>query len=404
VKTVEPVLVVGAGPVGMAAAAYLAIHGIRTEVFEAEPHPSTEWRASTFHPPTLELLEELGILEKMLEIGMEAPLVQFRDRTKGVVAEFDYSLLAGDTPYPFRLQLAQNKVVDLLVSLVEESPTASMHFRSRAIDVENTDDGAVLSVETPDGVERVEGGFVLAGDGASSIIRKSLDIDFPGMTYERRFLIVTTGIEVDEYLPGIADVNYVADPEEFALLLHTADGWRIVFSIPAEESDESAMSHEVVQRRLRGIVPIEGEVPVVHRRIYSVHQRVAETFRKGSVILMGDAAHINSPMGGLGLNSGIHDAFDIGRRLVRIAADPTVDVDLELDTYSRLRQAVALEDVNRLTHRNTLWMMSQDLEMRRELDAQLRTTAADPGLAREWLLENSLLAAVRSQRIGAPPP
>jgi 2-polyprenyl-6-methoxyphenol hydroxylase-like FAD-dependent oxidoreductase len=398
-----PVVVVGAGPVGMTAAAALVRRDVPVVVVEAAPRPSPDWRASTFHAATLELLDEIEITERMHDEGLVVPKYQFRDRTEGLVAEFDLGLLAGETRYPYRLQLNQQHLVRFLYERLLREDRAELLFGARFVTAEQTAECVEVTVETSEGPRLLRASHLIGADGPRSSVRRSLEIPFEGHTYTERFLIVSTPVDMREQLPGIAEVNYIADPREWLFILRTPESWRVLWPVPAEVSAEEATRPEVMQARLQGVAPRAEGYPIVDHQIYSVHQRVAGAFRRGDAFLIGDAAHINSPMGGVGLNSGIHDAFDLTRRLVRIRAGAAdADADAELTAFAECRRRVALEYVQADTERNTQRMRERDETLRRQGQAELRSIAADPARARSWLRRVSLLESVRKFGIGVP--
>jgi 2-polyprenyl-6-methoxyphenol hydroxylase-like FAD-dependent oxidoreductase len=407
-RTDLPVVVIGAGPVGMTAAAALVRQGVPVTVVEAAPRPSPDWRASTFHAATLELLEEIDITGRMHDEGLVVPKYQFRDRTEGLVAEFDLGLLADETRYPYRLQINQQHLVRFLYDRLRQDDRADLLFGSRFVAAEHDGhpehdehDGIEVTIETPDGPRTLRASYLIGADGPRSAVRKSLAIPFEGHTYTERFLIVSTTVDMREQLPGIAEVNYVADPEEWLFILRTPESWRVLWPVPADVTAEEATRPEVMQARLQGVAPRADGYPIIDHQIYSVHQRVAGTFRRGNAFLIGDAAHINSPMGGVGLNSGIHDAMDLTRRLVRVR-NASAAADAEFDAFAECRRRIALEYVQADTERNTQRMRERDEALRRRNQAELRAIAADPARARSWLRRVSLLESVQRFGIGVP--
>jgi 3-(3-hydroxy-phenyl)propionate hydroxylase len=401
--TAKPVVVVGAGPVGMTATAALARQGVPVVLVEADPEPRPDWRASTFHAATLELLEELDITGTMHDEGLVVPKYQFRDRAEGLIAEFDLTLLQDETRYPYRLQLNQQRLVRMLYERLREASGVRMLFGHRFTGMTDTPEGVEVTVETPDGgTETLSGSYLIGADGAGSSVRKALGVPFEGHTYSERFLIVSTPVDMREQVPGIAEVNYVADPEEWLFILRTPESWRVLWPVPAGVPAEEATRPEVMQEHLQSVAPLEGGYPIVDHQIYNVHQRVAAAFRTGNVFLIGDAAHINSPVGGVGLNSGIHDAMDLVRRLVRVHREGA-DGDAEFDAFSACRRRIALEYVRADTERNTQRLKERDEAVREEQRSELRQIAADPDRARAWLRRVSLLESVRRFGIGTPP-
>lgn len=397
-----PVIVVGAGPVGMTSAVALALHGIPVVLVEAGAVAQTDWRASTFHPPTLELLSELGVVEQMHAEGLRVPRYQFRDRREGIVAEFDFGLIAGETRYPYRLQINQQHLVRMLVARSADLDHVTLRFGCRATGVHQDADGVNVELQTPDGVQQIRGSYLLGADGATSVVRNQLGISFDGFTYPERFLIVSTSVDMRQPLPDIADVNYIADPQEWLFVLRTPESWRVVYPLPAGQSREAAIDPAELQQHLQSIAKHEPGYPIEDFQVYNVHQRVARSFRQGRAMLIGDAAHINSPLGGVGLNSGIHDAMDLSRRLARILLDGA-EARPELDTFEELRHRVAVEYVQADTKRNTERLSERDESKRREHYSELSAIAADPERARAWCRRASLLESVQRFGIGLPP-
>jgi 3-(3-hydroxy-phenyl)propionate hydroxylase len=396
---VHDVLVVGAGPTGLTLAAALVRQGFEVTLIEQEPAPTTEWRASTFHPPTLEMLEELGVVDEMISRGLVADRYQIRDRRDGLIAEFDLGLLAGDTKYPFRLQLEQYKYAEMLTARMRDHPLCTIYYGETVTSVAETGETVNVVATRPDGstITR-QARYVIGADGARSRVRKSLGIEFPGLTYPMRFLIMSTTFPFEKRFPDICSVNYIWDPVEPMMLLRIPDVWRVMFSIGPDAQDANVLDQATMRARIRQATSSDDDVEVIQARYYNVHQRVADRFRVGRVLLIGDAAHVNSPIGGLGLNSGIHDAMDLAIRLgTHLRGEEGYEV---LDRYAERRRRVALEFIRRVTHRNTTMMTEQHDEARLQNRRQLEAIAADPNRAREWLLEASMITAVRETGIG----
>jgi 3-(3-hydroxy-phenyl)propionate hydroxylase len=398
----RPVVVVGGGPVGMTSAAALAHAGLPVVLVELDEQPRPDWRASTFHAATLELLETIGITGQMHAEGLVVPTYQFRDRRDGLIAEFDFRLLADETRYPYRLQLNQQHLVRMLFERLRTDPNVSLRFGTRLTGLRIEADGAVLSLDGPAGPTELAASYVVGADGPRSAVRAGLGIGFDGFTYPERFAITSTSVDLQVLLPGLGHVNYVADPQEWLFILRTPESWRVVWPVPEGLSSAEASSAQRLQRQLQRVAPLDGDYPVIDHQIYHVHQRVAETFRVGPVLLAGDAAHINSPIGGVGLNSGIHDALDGAVRLARIAQEGA-DAEAELDAYHRIRRTVAVEYVQADTQRNTDRLRETDDAVRRRHRDDMRAIAADPQRCRAYIRRVSLLESVQRFGIGAPP-
>jgi 2-polyprenyl-6-methoxyphenol hydroxylase-like FAD-dependent oxidoreductase len=401
------VVVAGGGPVGLTAALLLARAGVDVTVFEGGPELHTELRASTFHAATLDLLEPSGLTQAMVDAGLAADVVRYFDRQEGLVAEFDHAAIADATRFPFRLQLEQYKYAQLVLDRLLEEPTATVRFGHEVVAVQPTEHGATTTVRSADGTAEVVADFVIGADGARGAVRKSLGLEFEGWTYEQRFLLISTRFPFEQHLPELCYVNYMADPEEFVMLLRIPDVWRVLVPVPVDEPEAVSTAPERLSGVLARILPEHDDWAgeVLGHQIYNVHQRVAERLRVGHVVLAGDAAHMNSPMGGFGLNSGIHDAIDLATRLGRILASDGDEelVEAELDAYDVRRRTIALDHVRAMSHRNTSMLTERDPVRRAELIEELRRTAADPEASRAFLLDASMISLVAAEGIGVAP-
>ncbi|HEX5493485.1 MAG TPA: FAD-dependent monooxygenase [Mycobacteriales bacterium] len=390
----EGVVVAGAGPVGMTAALALAREGVPVTVLEAGAGLSDESRASTFHPPTLEILDGLGVADELVRRGLRAPTFQYRDRRDGVIAELDMSVLSGDTRFPYRLQCEQSVLTPIILNRLSHLDNVRVRFSHRVTGVRRSDPGVVVEMETPDGPGELAAPWVVGADGAHSAVRTAAGIEFPGLTYPDRYLVVSTGLDLRELLPDLAYVNYISDPAEWFVVLRTQSHWRLLFPVDAGADDASVTDPGAVRARLATVAQSDREIPVTHVTLYRVHQRVAATFRDGPVLLAGDAAHINNPLGGMGMNSGVHDAHFLARALSGVYhGRAPVSV---LDEYATTRRTVCTEHVQRTSDRNWSTIRERDPERRRAHSAELRRIAADPALAREYLLHTSMLHTVRA--------
>jgi 2-polyprenyl-6-methoxyphenol hydroxylase-like FAD-dependent oxidoreductase len=384
------VVVVGAGPVGLCLALGLHRQGVPVLVIEASLSPSTQSRASTFHPPTLELLNELGVADSLIAMGLKAEITQFRDRKTGPVANLDMGVLVDDTPYPFRLQCEQYKLCDHIEALMAEHIRLGVSVSG----VASFYDHVQVDLVGPNGPESLTAWVVIGADGAHSAVRKSMPVDFEGLTYPERFLVVSTREPLDQLLPGLTSVNYVADPDEWLVILQTPDHWRVLF--PTDDSPDEEVTHpDILEARLQTVAPLDHPYEVFHTTLYKVHRRVASSFVHGRIALAGDAAHINSPLGGMGMNSGIQDAAALWRRLGAVWRKER-SLDEALEEYDAKRRAIAIEYVGADTHKNWQVLREPDAEKRAAFQSELRATAADPVRTRTYLLRTSMLDAVRN--------
>ena len=388
----DRVIVVGAGPVGLTAALALGRRGIPTVLLAAEPGLVMELRGSTFHPPTLDLLDEFGVVPRMIEVGLKAPTWQFRDRETGPVATFDLSMLAGDTNHPYRVQCEQWKLMRFLEEELRKLPGSDIRFGHEVTSVRPDEDAVTVAAETSSGPVSLTGRYVIAADGARSAVRRSLAVDFEGFTYPELFLIASTDFRFEDKLTDIAYVNYIADPLEWLVLLRVPELWRVLVPAPENSDREKLLSDENLQAMLQRVVPRPEPYKIAHRSIYHVHQRVAKSFRHGRVLLAGDAAHVNNPLGGMGMNGGIQDAFNLADKLKAIWAGAD---DRLLDRYDRQRRTVAVEAVQQQTHRNQQIISERDPETRKKSLDAMRKVAPDKTSAREYMLRSSMIASMR---------
>jgi len=388
----ERVLIAGAGPVGLIGALYLARRAVPVTVIEALAQPAEDLRASTFHPPTLDMLDDMGLLEWMLPQGLKSPVFQHRDRPTGEVFSFDLGLLAGEVRHPFRLQCEQWKMMRHVRSLLEAMPNVELRFGERVLHVEQDAQGVRLATEGPISIHRHEGRYLIACDGANSVIRKWLDIEFEGLTYPEKFYCVTTPFAFEEHFDQLSNVNYVADPDQWFVLLRVPELWRVLIPVSDAVADGDITSDSFTQKTLQRIVPKADDYPVRHRTIYRVHQRVARQYRKGNVFLAGDAAHLNNPLGGMGMNGGLHDILNLADKLLAVMGG---EADTLLDRYERQRRTVCYKYVQAQSVKNKAEMEEKSEGARRtRLDA-MRNMLADPVATKEFLLKNSMIASLR---------
>lgn len=332
------VAIVGAGPVGTVIATLLAQAGVDVVVLEAGEDCAQDLRASTFHPPTLEMLDQIGVTPMLLERGLKAPVYHWRDRHSGETVEFDMAELGDVTRYPFRIQCEQYHLSRALAEGLEKHSNAQVRFSSRLLSFQQDDAGVDLWVETMAGIDCLRADYLIGADGANSIVRKWLGIGFDGFTYPERFLCLSTEFELADHLPNLAHVNYVSDPAEWLVLLRVPSVWRVLVPTDAALSDDELRSDRIKNGIFDRLVGDGSKVQTQHRTLYRVHQRVAKTFMTDRVILAGDAAHLNNPLGGFGMNSGVHDAFNLFEKLEPILKGRAPGGALEL--YDRQRRTV----------------------------------------------------------------
>jgi 3-(3-hydroxy-phenyl)propionate hydroxylase len=372
----------------------LARRGVPVVVCEAEPSLTHDLRAGSFHPPTLEMMAPYGITARMHEDGLQVRRWQVRSRRGGSVAEFDLGVLADATPYPYRLHLEQHRLTPIQLDILRKEAAAEVHFGHRITGFEARAGSVLVRFESEGIPGKLEASWLIGADGGRSTIRKLLAVEFEGFTWPEQFLVVSTPYDLAQH--GFTLNAYVADPVEWAAVFKMPDAgppglWRLAFPCDPGLPDDALLAPAAVQQRVKGLLG-DGSYEIRYQSIYRVHQRVASEWRQGRVLLAGDAAHLNNPLGGFGLNSGIHDAVNLADKLARVwQGEP----DSLLDVYVRQRRAATIEQVQAMSIRNKKLLEERDPRVAKARMEELMATAADRQRSRQFLLESSMIAGLR---------
>ena len=388
-------LIAGAGPVGLVLALCLARRGHRVLVVEKLVDLLDQVRrAGTIHAATLEMLDDIGLYERLEPRGIVAPLVHYWDRGDSEpIAVFDHGVLAGDTRFPHALQCDRLKLVEEALKMASTKDLIEIRTGTELVGFRQGADSVSAAVETADGErQELRGSHLVGCEGAHSVVRKQLGIDFEGFAFGDRTMTLSVLFDFDKILP-YGHRNYILDPVEWANLFRWTDLWRVVLPADVDADPAALLDDDVIEAGLQRFHRSGEPYEVVSKSLYTVHQRVAETFRMGRVLLAGDAAHVNSPIGAMGMNSGIHDAVNLAAKLSSVLRDEAADG--VLDRYVRQRRHVAVAHVQAITIRNKKLMAEADPEVRGRNRDELRRSADDPVLAREFLLRASLISSVR---------
>lgn len=386
------VAIAGAGPVGTVLATLLAQAGIDVVLLEAGADCAQDLRASTFHPPTLEMLDQIGITAMLLEKGLKAPVYHWRDRQSGEVIDFDLAEIGDVTRYPFRIQCEQYHLSRALAEGLAKYSSASVRFGARLLTFEETADGVDVAYETMTGIERLHCDYLIGADGANSVVRKWLGVEFDGFTYSERFLCLSTEHELRDELPNLALVNYVSDPQEWLVLLRVPSLWRVLVPTDGTPSDDELRSDAMKNAIFDRLVGDGSAVQTRHRTLYRVHQRVAKSFREGRVMLVGDSAHLNNPLGGFGMNSGVHDAFNLFEKLLPVLNGKAGEENLAL--YDRQRREVTHSFTQTQTKENMAMIRGgQDDAHQRRREAML-AIKQDDTRRRAYMLRQAMFESL----------
>jgi len=393
----ERVLIAGGGPAGMAAALFLVSAGVPVRVLERGSRPHDDPRAATYHPPTLEMLEPSGVTDELHRRGIVTRRWQFRDRQAGLVAEFDLGALDQDTRYPYRLQCEQHKLVGMMQERVAASPLADIRHSAEVIAVAQDADGVSVTTAGPAGESTHHGRFLIGADGGRSLVRKSQGIGFEGFTWPERFLVITTPFDFEPL--GFAYSSYTMDPLEWfaTFKIPGEDGrglWRCVFPTDPELEEAQLLDFAQARAKLAEVLPPNESYEVVHTNLYAVHQRVATRYWERRVFLVGDAAHVNNPLGGMGLNFGIHDAHSLAARIARVwRGEPGDELFAQ---YDRQRRTVAEQFLQAQTISNKQTLEERDPTRRAERQREMARIAGDRELSRRYLLRTSMIEGLRA--------
>lgn len=392
----DPIAIVGAGPVGLVLALLLGRAGLPVVLLEAGADISEELRASTFHPPSLDMLDGLGLAAPLIALGLVTPTWQVRRHEDGARAVFDLAVIAPDTAHPYRLQAEQWKLSRLILArLHEEHRDACPRFGCAVEDVTQDESGATVRGQ---GFDPFRAAFVVGCDGARSVVRKAMEMPFAGETYPETTILATTPFAFDDVFEDLSNVNYVwTEHPAFSgtfSLLHVPGRWRASLHTAPGEDVEAALTPEAIERKLQAIHPKAAAYEVLDLRPYRIHQRIVKDYRRGRLLLCGDAAHLNSPSGGMGMNGGIHDAFELAAHLVPVWRGEAEAA--HLDRYTRRRRPIAEREIIAQADRNRARMRERDPARRAQMLADLQATAADPARARGHLLRSSMIAGLRA--------
>jgi 3-(3-hydroxy-phenyl)propionate hydroxylase len=397
--THDSVAVVGAGPVGLCLALALAQQDVAVTVIEAMSDDNfldQVPRAGSNHPSTLEFFDRIGLYEKLEPRGIIAPKFHYWDRQQNVlIAEFDHALLKNDTRFPYVLQCERIKIIEEALKMAKAHPLIEVRMATEFTGFEQHGDHVLVRATNAAGEQEMfRASHLVSCEGARSVARKDLGIEFEGFTYPERTINIEVAYDFRKH--GYTERNYISDPVEYSNLFHwrgPPDRWRIHFPTAIKDDENELKRPEALQTRLRRFLGIDHDVEICGCNLYTVHQRVAERLRVGRVLLAGDAAHVNSPIGGMGLNSGVHDAFNLADKLARILRGEADES--ELDRYERQRRHVAVKHTQAQTIRNKRLLEERDPAARQRNHDELRRQAEDPELARKFLLRTSLFDSLR---------
>ena len=382
------VTIIGAGPSGLTLAWWLVEQGISVTVLERETAIPRDMRASTFHPATLDLLTESGLAAALIERGTVVPQWQYLIHESGERAVFDMSHLSEVTAYPFRLQCEQFQLTELLAEKLAKQPLCELRLGATLQSVIPGESQVTVQYQSAGEDCANVCDWLIAADGASSQVRRSLGLDFEGQIFPKTSITLVLGHPFENDIPNLLGVNYVWLPDRHYSLMRLRDTWRLTYSPEQDQDIETALSDAVAQTHIARVSPRANGTAILTRNYYTLHQRCLVRFCHGHVLFVGDAAHLNSPAGGMGMNSGIHDARSLVDHLIPVinGEDPVL-----LERYDRRRRTIAQEEVQRLSARNYARHRETEASKRVLIWKELQEIVSDPVKHRDYLLDAAMI-------------
>ena len=389
------VTIIGAGPSGLTLAWWLVEQGVSVTVLERETAIPRDMRASTFHPATLDLLTESGLAAALIERGTVVPQWQYLIHESGERAVFDMAHLSEVTAHPFRLQCEQFQLTDLLAEKLAKEPLCELRLGATLQSVIPGESQVTVQYQSAgeDSVNVCD--WLIAADGASSQVRKSLGLDFDGQTFPKTSITLVLEYPFEDDIPNLLGVNYVWLPDRHYSLMRLRNTWRLTYSPEQDQDIENALSDAVAQTHIARVSPRASGTAILTRNYYTLHQRCLARFCHGRTLFIGDAAHLNSPAGGMGMNSGIHDARSLADHLV-----PVINGDdpLLLERYDRRRRTIAQEEVQRLSARNYARHRETEASKRMLIWNELQEIVSDPVKHRDYLLDAAMIRSRQREK------
>ena len=397
----EDVIIIGGGPVGFINALGLAQAGVRVSVIEAEPQIINSPRAAVYQWSVLDGLSRLGILDEAEADGVRKQDYTYLVRRTGERIEYSMEVLAGHTPRPYNLHLGQHRLADIAMRRLKAFSNATVRFGTRLQALRQDADGVTLSVASGSAIQELRARWVIGADGSGSTVRRLLRLSFDGMTWPERFVATNVYYDFERY--GYARATFVIDERCGAVIavLNREGLWRCTYMEDAALPEETFL--ERLPRAYEAILPGQGAYELERASPYRMHQRSAQCYRAGRVVLAGDAAHVTNPTGGLGLTSGLFDSYALCEALAAVVLD---DADDEaLDRYATARREMFLNRVSpqATANKQLVYHANGGGQQLEEALTSLRRLATDPAFLLQRLMFSKslesppLLGSVRAR-------
>jgi 2-polyprenyl-6-methoxyphenol hydroxylase-like FAD-dependent oxidoreductase len=378
----DSVIVIGAGPVGLVIAYGLGRAGVPVTVLEAEQAVIDSPRAMVYHWALHEDLHRLGLLEEIERRGFRKDDYGYRVHTTGEMVTYNLDALSGETPFPYNVHLGQDELCALVLERLQKLPDVTVRWGTRVTGLSrDSADEIVIGAVSEHGEDQLRGAWAIGCDGARSTVRRLLGLQFPGMTWDTRF--VATNVYFDFHGHGYTRSVFLMDDVHGAVIAKINDEnlWRVTYSedlsLPEETIGERVAEH------FAAIIPDGGPYELERFAGYRLHQRSVERMRVGRALLAGDAAHATNPTGGFGLTGGLFDAFALIDALNAVllgGADPAI-----LDSWEQERRRIFEEVASPAATRMKHTVYDSDRATAERTCADLRRMIADPAAFRERL-------------------
>lgn len=376
------VLVVGCGPVGILTALALAQENLKVTVIEMSSDIVASPRAPVYYAATIYALETLGILPDLKKVATVGNKYAQHFPVLNEKVTFTFDILEG-VSYPYILHIGQDVLAKIAMEHAKKL-NVDVKFGHKFVDYTDTDEGVTAQVEGPDGRLEIKAKWLIGADGASSVVREKMDVSFDGFTWPLRFVAANIHAKLDNY--GYSDVNFIARPNHNGVVViidRKTDLWRIAYS-ENSDLDPDTVAERFEEYCARPFIPKGAKYEISALRQYRLHQRAASTFRQGHVLLAGDAAHVTSPIGGLGLSGGIWDAMILSDLIG--AVERAEENESILDQYSQERRRVFWEVVSPGAKENLRVIGETDIEKQKMDFESAKTAAENPEIGRLVLL------------------
>jgi 2-polyprenyl-6-methoxyphenol hydroxylase-like FAD-dependent oxidoreductase len=382
--TDRDVIVVGAGPVGLVAALVLAKAGLRVAVLEKRDQLNQVSKASTFHAPTLDILDRIGAYEEFSTQALHIDRLQYRTSERGILGELSFDLLKDVTAYPFRKHLEQSLLTPILLERLRRFDNVAFAFNAEYLGAEDKEGGVLVKLRVDGRDEVLSARFLLGADGAHSAVRQSLGVAFDAAFYPGFQLRIRTDDSIRDVIPDIGPVTYLVGKTHSASFLHMPDNWRVILRVPEGISEETALTDAWAVERMRALIPDFRLPNVVDKDCYAARKGVASAACRGNVYLAGDALHLTNTRGGMNMNCGIHDGFVIATAMVSALANGGVAA---LEEAANERHRVSRD----LLLPRTDTMVSQEKAWIEKVDGLL----SDKDKASAYLAQTAMLDMVK---------